>query len=418
MLFRSWMNDQARALQFHGLLRMSLNILTGIAMVQAGYSLSSTSSFELMLFYAAAFSFFLNHAISKTLLSHHRSENERSIIIMALVGSLLSALIAGSMVALTQSISYIIVGLLALTAPLGNSLEYFLLLRERIKTIYIYAACLWLVQIGILGALVWYSVPVEYIAWSFIALNMVRGTLALLHSRIQFNHIQIDFYQLRIFSGFAGIALIGGCMNYIDGFVIEWMIDDFQFSLYRYGARELPFLNLIYTSLASSFVLIIKNDPKGWHEKMKKRLSQMMNWSFPLIIVLLFLSPHLFKVLFSEEYQLSALFFNIYLMLLLFRTWIGQSVLIAHHKTRKLLVLSISEMSLNIIFSIVLGALFGIEGILWATVIAYAVHKGLLILHLTRIENIRMNEIMPIRKYSIFSVIIVFGFIISYHLNF
>lgn len=406
-----WLKDQARALQFYGIMRLISVIIMGIILVKLAYPIAGISQFELYMFSAASLSFFISTAINKSIITNDRDKSDVPIIGLALITISLSAILSLILFRYNPDINGLSLFLLLLSIPIANNLEYFLLVKEKIKSIYIWGAILPVCWILFFSYMAYNQWTIQSIVSALIIFNLFKSAIAFLNIHRNKN---IDWtYSFLLYKDFIGIALLSGLMDYIDGYAIEWLYPDFEFSIFRYGARELPLIALVITSVSNGFVLSIRRQEDNWQSIMKARISSLIKWIFPLISILFFISPWVFTTVFSTEYIESAKFFNIYLLLILFRIMIGQSILMARLENSFLLKLSLIEVLLNISLSIILSYSMGIYGILWATVISYFVQKIYLIYFIESKLKISTNSFFPIKNYIMHASIVLIAFIVS-----
>lgn len=414
--FLKWWNDPSKALQFQAFLRLGVQLLLGILPVKLGYEIGQTSQLELYLFYGAALSFFITSALNKTLLSNNGETAEFTALLLSVCLSIFSGIAAWLVAFYVDGLNPFLLSGLVLALPLANSVEYFILIHKKIKWLYVFSFSYIGIYLIAISLLFFLHRSIVEVIMAIVAIHLLKSLLVLLFAQgLRPPVFQLALY--RTFLNFLGIALLGGLMNYLDGFILNYLFPEYPFSVFRYGARELPFLNIIFTSMAAGFVLTIQQKT-DWHHQMKKRLQFLMNWSFPMVAILFFLSPFVYELAFSSEYRVSASFFNIYLLMLICRVMIGQSVLMAYKKERVMLILAGIELICNLIFSILFGLIWGIFGIMSATVLAYAIHKVLLVVYLRKKLRIKIASFFPVKSYLALSLLLALSFYLSWQNNF
>lgn len=413
-LSQTW-NDPSKALQFNAFLRLGIQILLGIIPVKIGYAVNETSQLELYLFYGAALSFFTTSALNKTLLTNNAEKSEFTVLLSSVVLAFGSAILAFFIANKVNGLSPLLLSGLVLTLPLANSIEHFILIHRKIKALYSFSLIYATLYLIVICLLFFNQRSISEVISAIIGIHLLKSLLVLVFAKARRPlNFQSDLFQT--YMSFMGIALLGGLMNYLDGFILNYLYPEYPFSVFRYGARELPFLNIIFTSLAAGFILIIQKQT-DWASQMKKRLHILLLWSFPFVGILFFISPYAYEWAFSPEYRISATFFNIYLLMLLFRVMIGQSILMAYRKEKVLLFLSGIELIGNIVLSIILGIIWGVFGIMSATVLAYAIHKILLLIYLKRKMSLRIGNFFPVKSYIALASILILSFYLSWEIN-
>jgi O-antigen/teichoic acid export membrane protein len=140
----------------------------------------------------------------------------------------------------------------------------------------------------------------------------------------------------------------------------------------------------------------------------------MMNWFFPIAIVLTILSTWLFEHFFNSEFTESAFVFNAYLLTLASRMMFPQTLLIGRGLTRVIMNVGILEIGLNVVLSLILVTQFGILGIAYASVIAYAFEKLALSIQVSRKLNISADKIIPFGPLLMWSALLIVAHLGAY----
>lgn len=209
-------------------------------------------------------------------------------------------------------------------------------------------------------------------------------------------------------------VLLGGGMEYIDGFIVERFFERSEFTYFRYGARELPINTIFISALASAFIpLAVINLPNSL-EQIKLRTNKLMNYLFPLSIVLMMISPFLFESIYSSEYIISAQIFNIYLLILCSRILLPQIVVYGKQKNSVLMVVSIIEFIINLGLSLYWMESYGLYGIAFATVVAFFIQKLILVIYIWMVMQIPLKDYLNIPKYSIYTLALYATFYLSF----
>jgi O-antigen/teichoic acid export membrane protein len=138
-----------------------------------------------------------------------------------------------------------------------------------------------------------------------------------------------------------------------------------------------------------------------------------MHFLFPLTAILLLISHTVFPVLFNPEFKESATIFNIYLLLVISRLLMPQTILNGLKISKNIMYASFFELVLNISLSLIFVQFWGIAGIAFATFLAYLFEKIYLTIVVRRKLNIQLQEYLPINFYFLYSVGIVVIFIFA-----
>jgi len=207
-------------------------------------------------------------------------------------------------------------------------------------------------------------------------------------------------------------VLLGSVMDMIDGLFVAHYFEESFFPIFRYGAREMPFSTLLFSSLSAALIpLLIKDGMSSIQVKI--RVTNLMHWVFPLAIILMFISPMIFPLVYHPRFQQSAFIFNIYLLILTSRVLIPQAYNFALHQHRIIVWTSVFEIIINIFLSFWWVQYWGVYGLAMATVVAYFVQKLILIIYNKQVNHISLGQYLPMKWYLIYTCLMVLSFFIS-----
>lgn len=212
-------------------------------------------------------------------------------------------------------------------------------------------------------------------------------------------------------------ALISGSAQYIDGVVVSVHFSADKFAVFRFGAKELPFMIMLAAGLSNAMLteFSTKENLSETLDKIKRKSLRIMHTMYPLSIVLLLFADPLYKLMFSPEFTRSADIFVVYLLTIISRMLFPHTILMGMKKTRALLIVSAAEVILNIILSLWLVNHYGAVGVALATVIAYFVGKVSLIAYNYIRLNISPLEYIPFKWYVGYSILLGTIFILLDH---
>ena len=148
-------------------------------------------------------------------------------------------------------------------------------------------------------------------------------------------------------------------------------------------------------------------------EELRERSVRLMKICYPVLIVLILMSVPLFQFVFGVEFKESAFIFNIYLLLALTQLVFPQTIITAKGDTRLLWYVSLLELAVNVVASISLMQVFGIIGIALGTLIAFAFEKILLLILLKKKFNITLQEVVPVKTWTLYAIMLIIAFVIS-----
>lgn len=210
---------------------------------------------------------------------------------------------------------------------------------------------------------------------------------------------------------------VSGSSEYIDGLIVKSKFDNVAFAVYRYGAKELPVLLIVANTFSTAMIPLVANNLKNGLEEIKRRSTRLMHLFFPLTILLMLVSHHLYRFVFSDSFTYSAFIFNIYLLLVIPRLLFPQTIVTGMQKSGYLLASSLIEISLNVSLSWYLAGKFGLPGIAAGTFIAFSVDK----LFLVTINYFRLGIAptlyIPVRLLAAYSLLTLIAFGAGYAIS-
>ncbi|WP_165062719.1 oligosaccharide flippase family protein [Adlercreutzia sp. ZJ154] len=211
-----------------------------------------------------------------------------------------------------------------------------------------------------------------------------------------------------------GVATLVGTANIeVDKLVIGYFFDTDVLAIYTNAAKELP-LYIFSTSLTAVIMpKMTKYFKDGNAEEAIALWKRAVKLGFYLTsyltMICIVFAPQIIAVLYSEKYLPGSSIFQVYSLVLLFRTTYFGIVLNTTGKTRFVLYSSLLALMLNLGFSFVLCVLFGPIGPAWATVISMAVVAFAQLNYSTKIVGINVRHIFPwsdLMRISIFNAIL------------
>ena len=180
-----------------------------------------------------------------------------------------------------------------------------------------------------------------------------------------------------------------------------------MFAIFSYGARELPLATAMAGALSAAMIPQISENINTGLQALKTRSTRLMHFIFPIGIVLVAINHILFPIIFNPDFQQSALVFNVYLLIIISRLIFPQSVLIAKKETTPMLWISIVELIINVVLSLILIQQFGIVGVAFATFIAYLFEKIAIAVVVKNKFGIAFSEYTEVRWLGIYSFVLI-----------
>lgn len=239
----------------------------------------------------------------------------------------------------------------------------------------------------------WYTRDVSAIIWGLAIFAGVKLLFALVYTRVVYRPSirSVSFSTMREQLSFAlplgmmAIALL--LLTQTDKFIINRYLGREAFAVYSLGAFQLPFVNIIASSVSSvAFPLMAKY-------QMEKRYGDFIDlWRrswlktavlfFPLFVFFMVTANQFIVIMFTDTYADATPVFRIYLILFLKATTDYAGVLTAFKKQDYLFKIMAVAVVANLALSLVLFHLWGRLGVPSATVISFfavgvlAVHRG------------------------------------------
>ena len=154
----------------------------------------------------------------------------------------------------------------------------------------------------------------------------------------------------------------------------------------------MPFSIALIGAMASALIPVVGQNLQEGLDQIKHRSLNLMHLLFWMSIVLMVISPYIFPVVFNPDFKDSSSIFNIYLLLLSSRILLPQTILIGLSETKIILYASIVEVVINLTLSLYLLQDYGLEGIAFATIIAFGVEKLILVVYTQQKLNIPLKS--------------------------
>lgn len=427
--------NKYNSLQTYQFLRFGTFFLVSILLAkiailyQHEYGLHLISQYENLMLVTSSLTFFWVAAISNTLIPYYNNsdpETRKKVLfntfILLLAFSALASIVVAAMGFLHDKDKHLF-QMFALVVLLNTPTyitDYIFYLNEKYKSLIIWGIVTFTAHILML------CLPLFFKQSLTLAINLL-----LVLSLLKFNYtiillmkyatitvqkvITYDFMQKALPIMFS--ILLAGSMEYINSYIIEFNFTDEEFAMFRYGARELPIFLILANSLSNIYSgEIAKMVQDGKLEeglsKLKKSSQKLMRWLFPGTILLMFLSPYLFKYAYNEQLINGYKIFNIYLLLIISRMIYPQTVIMGILKNRIFYLISSNYLVINCLLSFWFIYLFGIEGIAYATVISFLIEKIMLAIY-AKMQGIDYRKYTPWAEHLLYSVITLVAYYLS-----
>ncbi len=422
-------SDTTRAYQSLQALRLGSSILLSIVLVKLSFTKNEIGDFEWFLFLTNAVSFFWSMGLLNAFKSYFPAQNgeDQSSLITTLGIVFLSFGLVASfgisysgygkeLIFQDNFIYFSIFLILGITASIS---EHILIVKEKSQDLFYYGFLSYagyFVGLSIVAFML-HSISALFMFLAFWAGIRFLYTVFLIH---RYGSWTVDLGSAGKFIIYASPlivhVLLGGGMEYIDGYLVDAYYTREEFTVFRYGARELPINTIFITAMVATMMPLAVNNLKLTLAEIKTRLNGLMHWLFPISIILMLTSPLIFRTIYDDGYIESAFVFNIYLLILCSRIVLPQVILYARQKNSILMWVGLVELIINILLSLYLIEDYGILGIASATVVAYVVQKILLVFYCQIRLGIRLSFYLDIKLHTIYSLLLYVVFAIAYNL--
>lgn len=416
--------DAVNGFQIFVVLRFSFAILTSIAMAKSGITLSEIGIYEALMLVGASFTFFwmtgLLHGVLSVYPNLSEEEKPKLIFNIFTLFAVLSVTVTFLMWLFSQSITAGMTNFeylphfhwlciwLAINLP-TFLVEYIYILQNRPKWMVIFGVYSFLGQflVVVIPLFLGWSLEISFIGLVILAATKFVWLLFILknNSTINWSFQRLQPYWL-IALPIVLYTLIGGVMNYVDGVIIMKYYDEEQFAIYRNGAREFPIALALLNAMSAALIPNISEHLASGLGQIKHRTRNLMYPLFGASVVLMFVSEWAYPIVFSADFSDSAYVFNVYLLALISRILLPQTILIGLKKTKTILTASVLEISLNLGLSLLFIQEFGLVGVAMATVIAFSIEKVFLILYNHYRLHIPLKDYLDVPRFVVCSFLL------------
>lgn len=428
--------NRYNSLQINQFLRFGIVFLISIVLAKiafyrysGGYGTTIISRYELLMLVSSSLSFFWVASICNTLIPFFRSADEKkqrhilfNTFTLLTAFSLLAA-IATFTIGQVRGKDSDMFNMFAIVVFLNTPTfitEYIFYLKEKYRSMILWGL------ISNLSHLILLCMPLFYRQTLNLAVNLLvilsllkfNYTIILLmkYANISIHTRLIKEFMQKVMP-FMFSILLAGSMEYINSYIIEYHFNETDFAIFRYGAKELPIFLIMANSLSNIFSGEIASAEKENRldealQKLKRSQRKLMYWLFPLCIVLIFSSKYLFALAYNKDLVEGYRIFNIYLLLICSRMLFPQTVLTGLLKTRIFYLVSSNYLIINIVLSFWFIQIWGIQGIAYATVIAYMVEKIMLAIYL-KMQGVKVRQYTAVPELVIFSTLTLVAYFYS-----
>jgi O-antigen/teichoic acid export membrane protein len=201
--------------------------------------------------------------------------------------------------------------------------------------------------------------------------------------------------------------LVGQAIVLFDSWLVGWYYSDESiFALYRYGSRELPLALALASGLGTALTARMAAEPAAGLAEMRREGVRLFHRVFPVSMVLLVVSPWLFRTLFGPAFEPAAALFNIYLLLTISRVLLPNAIALAYGHAHALLRVGLLELLLKIVTGFLFIHLWGLPGVAWSAVLSFFGEKMALMWYVRQRLGVAVSEWLDTRWFVGYSVML------------
>ncbi len=425
-------------LQYFQLLRYGTLLIISIVFAKSGLTIEAIGTYEVFLFIASlTCSFWINGIIQSFLPLFQNNNSIRqtggkspelfnAFVLISLFSFLVIAFLVlyqfsfAGVLANTNKIPYfsLLLIYIFISSP-AFLVEYFYLLKNKAWWMLKYGIATFAAQLLLMAVPAFLGMSMQISIIGLVVISLVRyaWVIILLRKYAQFT-LSVKFIKEHLHLAWPLIitSLLGSSAQYVDSFLVLNKFDADTFAIFRYGAKEFPLVLLMANALSTAMTaeFSVKDKLMEALKTLRDKTKRLMHLLFPVTIVLIIFSTWLYPRIFSESFASSAVIFNIYLLLIISRLLFPHSILIGLKMTKIIMYASMADLAVNIVLSIAFINFWGIEGVAFATFIAYAVQKLIWVVYIKRVLGILPNQYIPMLVWVIYSTITLAAFFVVY----
>ncbi|MBK6283401.1 MAG: oligosaccharide flippase family protein [Draconibacterium sp.] len=377
------------AFQFYQVVRYATLILIGVVFTKTAITQTEIGEYETFVFIASAVSYFWLNGLQKALLPVSATNKDtKSHIFSAFVVLQLFSILAAVFLFLMQPVfsKFLLngknipeIGLLLVFIVFGvpaNLIEYYYIIKKQNVAIVVYSVVSFSVQLILvtLPAIMDHGISMALKGLVLSSVLRYVWLLIILISNREI-HYSNSFVKehLKLGGPLILATFLSGSAQFVDGFIVTSYFDEGTFAVFRYGARELPLAMLLANALSTAMLpdFAIENQLRLNLQKLKQSVTRLSHFLFPLTAVMLLVTHSVFPIIFNPKFAESATIFNIYLLIIISRLLLPQTLLNGLKIMKPIMTAALLELIVNVSLSLILVQFFGISGIAYATFIAY-----------------------------------------------
>jgi O-antigen/teichoic acid export membrane protein len=301
-------------------------------------------------------------------------------------------------------------------------IEYIYLLNNRSYPIFLYGIYTFTAQLILIITPLLFGKDIIWSIWGLLAITGIRWVwLIILLRRYTEMKVSVQFMKEHLYLGIPLIltSLISGSAQYTDGVIVSAVYrDPAIFAWFRYGAKEFPLVLMLANGLSNAMLpeFSTRERMKESLAKIRDKSTKLMHFLFPIAMLMMLFSKWIYPRMFNPDFNKSAGIFLVYSLLIIPRLIFPNTIIIGRKKTHITLIAAILELALNIPLSLIMIKWgYGLVGVALSTFIVYTISKIFLVGYLWVKMNIKPSEYIPVRLYTLYSVLVGILFILIDH---
>lgn len=261
-------------------------------------------------------------------------------------------------------------------------------------------------MLAILLPFIWTQDLLQVLFWMTLA-QMARLPVLLVLYRAWRRELPVsekrpyfEWKSIQYMLSMAFIALAGLGAVEINRFIVGSRLDDFAFILYDLGARKIPFITIITTSISSAIVATYAHQVQqgAWAEvsqKVQASTERLFRGLLPVLTVLAVGAPSIVTLVFGPLYREASPVFFWFTVALLSNILFPQSLLQASGRPRVIVWTSVIETFVNISLSVFLIDLMGISGVAMAVALSHWLYTLILLVYCRHAFKLPLSTFFP-----------------------
>ena len=199
----------------------------------------------------------------------------------------------------------------------------------------------------------------------------------------------------------AAYAATAALVTAVDPWIVNYWSggDEEVFAVFRYGVRELPLLAALINGMTVVAIPLIAREGNPGLELLREQSRKLFHYIFLLSIVMMVTAGWWWTRVFTPLFADSLPVFRTFLLVVGCRLVFAMTVLTALKHTRRIYLLGLLELAVNVVLSLLLAPAYGLLGIIWATVIASYFHELCLVFYLRYRAGIPWRDYADLRWY-------------------